>query len=89
MLILFACREQGIRLSTPLSVGISSLALPLVLWIPDRRIVLVSLGCETFLLVTLSQLLSAIRYECRAAASAAREVLQYGLPPTAKDSPLR
>jgi len=55
----------------------------LVLWIPDHRIILVSLGCETFLLVTLSHWLSPIRYECRAAASTAREVLRYGLPLTA------
>src|ERR1700716_4132614 len=39
-----------------LSIGISSLAalclaLLLVLWIPDHRIILVSLACETFLLV--------------------------------------
>ena len=71
-----------------LSIGISSLAalcvaLLLVLWIPDHRIILVSLACETFLLVTLSHWLSPIRYECRAAASTAREVLRYGLPLTA------
>jgi O-antigen/teichoic acid export membrane protein len=71
-----------------LSIGISSLAalcvaLLLVLWIPDHRIILVSLACETFLLVTLSHWLSPIRYECRAAANTAREVLQYGLPLTA------
>jgi len=71
-----------------LSIGISSLAalcvaLLLVLWIPDHRIILVSLACETFLIVTLSHVLSPIRYECRAAASTAREVLQYGLPLTA------
>jgi len=70
------------------SVGISSLAalcvaLVLVLWIPDHRIILVSLACETFLLVTLSHLLSPIRYECRASAGTAREVLKYGLPLTA------
>ena len=71
-----------------LSIGISSLAalcvaLLLVLWIPDHRIILVSLACETFLLVTLSHWLSPIRYECRAAARTAREVLRYGLPLTA------
>jgi O-antigen/teichoic acid export membrane protein len=71
-----------------LSIGISSLAalclaLLLVLWIPDHRIILVSLACETFLLVTLSHLLSPIRYECRASAGTAREVLKYGLPLTA------
>ena len=45
------------------TAGISSLAalcvaLLLVLWIPDHRIILVSLACETFLLVALSHWLA-------------------------------
>lgn len=71
-----------------LSVGISSIAalttaMVLVFWMADHRIILASLGCETFLLVTLSHLLSPVRYECGAPARIVREVLKYGLPLTA------
>jgi O-antigen/teichoic acid export membrane protein len=71
-----------------LSVGISSLAalavaLLLVSWISDHRVILVSLITETFLLVALSHLLSPIKYECHGAAGAARDVLRFGLPLTA------
>jgi O-antigen/teichoic acid export membrane protein len=71
-----------------LSVGISSLAalavaLLAVLWIPDHRVILVSLACETFLLVILSHLLSPNKYECHATADTARDVLRFGLPLTA------
>jgi PST family polysaccharide transporter len=71
-----------------LSVGISSLAalavaLLMVPWISDHRVILVSLATETFLLVALTHLLSPIRYECHGAAGAARDVLRFGLPLTA------
>ncbi|MDA9444576.1 hypothetical protein XH98_36995 [Bradyrhizobium sp. CCBAU 51745] len=71
-----------------LSVCVSSIAgfaivILAVPWVPDHRIILISLAGEAFLLVVLSHLLSPFDYEWRAPPRFIREVLKYGLPLTA------
>jgi O-antigen/teichoic acid export membrane protein len=65
------------------SVAAFGIAMLMVVWIPDHRVILVSLGCEAFLLVILSHLLSPIEYQWRATGGFVREVLKFGLPLTA------
>jgi PST family polysaccharide transporter len=64
------------------TLGALAVAVLLVRWIPDHRIIILSLGCEAFFAVTLSHVFAPIRYEYRAAVKVVREVLIYGLPLT-------
>jgi O-antigen/teichoic acid export membrane protein len=70
----------SVCMSSIAGFGIAILA---VGWVPDHRIILMSLGGEALLLVILSHLLSPITYAWRAPPRFVREVLKYGLPLTA------